>query len=203
MVDLGEAGPDHPVAIVDGSLCVSCGICSGSCAPMAVGPPQETGRDQLVRVRAFIASHSLEPTDVVLVACQHGAGRLAERAEALGAPVYAESCAGHLHTSVIEVLLRAGVGGVLVASCPPRDCWHREGPKWLGERLYRGREAELRESLDRRRVAVVYAGEAEPRVVLGALERLREDVRALECARAESEIDLVTECEPASEGASA
>lgn len=195
MVDLGASGPGHPVAVVDASLCVSCGICSASCAPMAVGPPLETGRDQLARVREFVDTGGLAPGDVVLAACGHGAGRLAQQAEIDGAAVYGVSCAGHLHTSVIEYLLRAGAGGVLVASCPPRDCWHREGPKWLEQRLYHGREAELRESIDRRRIAVAYAAEGERGVVLRALAELRGAVQALDRARAESEIELELECE--------
>ena len=32
---------------VNPDLCVSCGICAASCAPMGVGPPGRTGRDQL------------------------------------------------------------------------------------------------------------------------------------------------------------
>lgn len=57
------------VAIVDPSLCVSCGICAGSCAPMSVGPPGRMGRDQLPRVRAFLAEHEPGPDRVVLAAC--------------------------------------------------------------------------------------------------------------------------------------
>ena len=100
---------------------------------------------------------------------------------------------------MIEYLLRAGVGGVLLASCPTRDCWHREGPKWLEERVYAGREAELRESIDRRRLLVVHAGEAERGVVLRALEELRLTVAALDRARREESIEIDTECEPKAE----
>jgi len=35
------------VARVNPDFCVGYGICSGSCAPMSVGPPQRTGRTQL------------------------------------------------------------------------------------------------------------------------------------------------------------
>jgi coenzyme F420-reducing hydrogenase delta subunit len=110
--------------------------------------------------------------------------------------VLAAGCAGALHTSVVEVLIRSGVGGVLVAACPPRDCWHREGPKWLGERLYRGREAELQERVQRARVRVVYAGEAEAGAVRRALAGLRADLRGLARARGEGEVEIATECEP-------
>jgi coenzyme F420-reducing hydrogenase delta subunit len=121
---------------------------------------------------------------------------VAREAELDGALVYPARCAGNLHTSVIELLLRSSAQGVLVATCPPRDCWGREGPHWLEQRVHQGREAELRESLDRRRLRVVYAGEAERGLVRGELEALRESLRALEVTAPESKVELETECEP-------
>jgi ferredoxin len=47
------AGRTGMVARVDAAVCVSCGICAGSCAPMGVGPGGRTGRDQLTAVRPF------------------------------------------------------------------------------------------------------------------------------------------------------
>ena len=43
---------DHEVARVDPTVCVSCGICAGSCAPMAVGPPERRGRDEVANFGA-------------------------------------------------------------------------------------------------------------------------------------------------------
>jgi len=200
LVQRPELGLDHPVARVDPALCVSCGICTASCAPMAIGPPGESGREELTRVRSFIDAHPFGARDVVVVACERGAGGVTRAGEADGATVFPVRCIGHLHTSVVEYLLRSGVGGVLIASCPPRDCWSREGPRWLDERLYAGREAELRESLDRRRIEVVHAAEGERRVMRGAVALLRERVIALGAAERESEIEIEAECEPDSVG---
>lgn len=208
-------GRDGYVARVDPALCVSCGICAASCAPMGVGPPGRTGRDQLADVQRFVATVRPAPGDVVLVACGRGAGGVASAgggvgsansgsgadgslpgvAGFLGAPVLPVSCAGTLHTSVVEYLVRAGWGGVLVVSCPPRDCWNREGAVWLEERLFNGREAELKERVDRRRVRVAYAGLGEPLAVAAALQDYRTDVRAMGVADAEVEIAVDTECE--------
>jgi hypothetical protein len=66
----------------------------------------------------------------------------------------------------------------------------------LEERVYAGREAELRESIDRQRLRVVHAGEAERGVVLRALEELRLKVAALDRAKREESIEIDTECEP-------
>jgi ferredoxin/coenzyme F420-reducing hydrogenase delta subunit len=166
-------------ALVTPERCVSCGVCAGSCAPMAVGPPGRTGREQLAAARAFAAARGLGPDDVVLVGCRNGAGRLAAQDVVEGSPVLAVGCSGNLHTSVVESLLRAGAGGVLIAACPPRDCASREGPKWLAARLFEGREAELQERVDRRRLRLVHAGEGEAGLVRRALAALRADVAAL------------------------
>jgi ferredoxin len=177
-------------ARVDPARCVACGVCAGSCAPMAVGPPLRTGRDQLAAARELVRALPAA-SDVVVIACDRGA-----RAP-LGAPCFAIDCAGNLHTSIVELFVRAGAAGVLVASCPPRDCRNREGPKWLGERLFHDREAELHARVDRTRVRVVHASAREPELLRAALAAFRRELAELAGAEAEKEIELETECEPA------
>jgi coenzyme F420-reducing hydrogenase delta subunit/NAD-dependent dihydropyrimidine dehydrogenase PreA subunit len=184
------------VAHVDPSLCVSCGICAGSCAPMGVGPPGRTGRDQLGTVRAFVHAWQAGAPSVVIVGCTRSAGAAHGQPRCEGAPVLPVSCAGSLHTSVIEYLLRAGAGGVLVVSCPPRDCWNREGPKWLEQRVYHDREAELQERVDRRRVRLIYVSQGEPELLVAAVAQFRLEIEALERAARESAIDVAHTCEP-------
>lgn len=181
------------VAAVDPALCVSCGICAGSCAPMGVGPPGRSGRDQLARVTTFIGDQAISGRDVVLVACDRGAGGMTFGA--VDAPVFAVDCAGSMHTSVLEYLVRSGVGGVLVVSCPPRDCWSREGPKWLEERLYHEREAELKARVDRRRIRLVYAGLGDGGLVARELARFRHDLETVDDAEREERIRLDTGCQ--------
>lgn len=184
------------VANVDPTRCVSCGICAGSCAPMGVGPPGRTGLDQLDGVRHFLKQRSLDSREPVIVGCNRGAVGPGSDDDALdGTPVLRVTCAGNLHTSVIEYLLRAGAAGVLVTSCPPRDCWSREGPKWLEQRMFHDREAELQERVDRRRVRLVYGAEAERNELVRELEGFRADLRALESTKGEGPLDLARECE--------
>ncbi len=194
-------GPSRLVARVDPALCVSCGICAGSCAPMRVGPPERTGRDQLAAVRAFTDAHDLGPGDVVLVGCDRAA--FSSPGAGLGDTiVYPVSCAGSVHTSTVEYLLRAGAGGVMIAACPPRDCWNREGAIWLEQRLYHDREAELQARVDRRRVRLVYAGSSERSRLRAELDAFRREIGALAATEtAEEPFDLVRMCETAAEGA--
>jgi len=183
------------VALVDPTACVSCGICAGSCAPMGVGPPGRTGRDQLERVSEFIATTPPDPRDVVLVACSLGAGDLENSDRFEGAAVYPVECAGSLHTSVVEYLIRGGAGGVMVAACSGRDCWNREGPKWAAQRLYAGREADLKVRVDRRRLRYVQTGGGGRREIARALRAFREEITEMKPRMTEAEIEIDQECD--------
>ncbi|MBT8488237.1 MAG: hydrogenase iron-sulfur subunit [Gemmatimonadetes bacterium] len=184
----------YTVGLVDPDKCVSCGICAGSCAPMGVGPPKRAGRDQLRSVKEFITRHQPSSQDVVLVACSRSAAGW-EADDFGGAPVLPVDCVGNVHTSVVEYLVRAGAGGVIVVSCPPRDCWNREGVKWMDARVYDGREAELKDRVDRTRIRVVHAAEAEGRVLAESLALFRSQIGALDRALSERAIELDTTCE--------
>ncbi len=219
------------VARVDPELCVACGICSGSCAPMGVGPPGRTGRDQLREVEHFLEEHGLErhslekhglerhsleehsleehslehhpfgPGDIVLAACFNGLGPHAELLSAAangnaGAVVPFETgCSGSVHTSVIELLLRRGAGGVFVLTCPTRDCRYREGPKWLFERVYNDREAELRDRVDKRRVRIASFSPTEVGAAVRSLAAFREEVAALGDKPVERDVKIELDCE--------
>jgi ferredoxin len=189
-------GRSAEVARVNPELCVSCGICAGSCAPMGVGPPGRTGRDQLADLRAYIGEQPIRAGQVLVVCCDRGARGWRAELEAEGARVYEVDCAGNLHTSVIELLVRAGSAGVLVIACPPRDCWNREGPRWLEQRVYHDREAELQARVDRRRVRIAHANASESSQALAALRAFAADTASLDGPRADADGELGAICEP-------
>jgi ferredoxin len=147
---------DRPtlVARVDALRCVSCGICAGSCAPMGIGPPGRTGRDQLAALRDEVRPllDGAAPHAIVAVCCSQAPASHIAQIRQRGARVHDVTCVGNLHTSVVERFLNEGAPGVIVFGCPPRDCASREGPKWLRERFFNEREAELKARVDRRRV---------------------------------------------------
>ena len=172
-------GRAEVVAQVDPDRCVSCGICAGSCAPMGVGPPGRTGRDQLARIRAFLDDPARRPGEVLVIACEGGAAAHARALQAADTALYPVDCLGNLHSSVVELALRGGMGGVLMLPCPARDCHHREGPKWLHQRIHDGREAELQARVDRRRIAVVEVGGGDPRGARRALDTFRRALASL------------------------
>jgi len=84
---------------------------------------------------------------------------------------------------------------VLVVSCPPRDCRSREGPKWLEQRVFSGREAELKARVDRARVRVVYASRAEQARLSHEVASFRADLAWSAVPDAEQDIDLIALCE--------
>ena len=165
------------VARVDPALCTSCGICIGSCPPMAIGPSGETGRTQLAEVKAFLAEHQPTEHDVVMVGCAWSAARA--EAEQCGASFLSVPCIGAMHSSTVESLLRAGVGGVLVVACPEHDGRTREGVTWTHERLFGGRKADLKERVDRQRVRLVQATIGEHAQLHRAADLFSEEIRAL------------------------
>jgi coenzyme F420-reducing hydrogenase delta subunit/Pyruvate/2-oxoacid:ferredoxin oxidoreductase delta subunit len=184
-------GRQGSVARVNTDACVSCGICAGSCAPMGVGPGGRTGRDQLSVARGLGGAEG----GVVVVACSRSAGG---RFSGPDIRTLSVECAGNLHTSVVETLLRGGAAGVLVVACPGRDCWNREGGRWLHARVHEGREAELQARVDRSRVRLCYLSAREA-------DRLRAEIADFAAALpppagGTDRIDLVAECERAAAG---
>jgi coenzyme F420-reducing hydrogenase delta subunit len=192
---------DRPtlVAHVNPDLCVSCGICAGSCAPMGVGPPLRTGRDQVVAVRDLPRDFPLHgETPVVAMVCANTPLDHRIALGRAGATIHLLPCTGNLHTSAVELALRGGAGGVIVFSCPPRDCRGREGPKWLEQRVYHDREAELQPRVDRRRVRLATAAAGDLAGTMQAFEALRREVISLDAEPSDlsDETDLLCEPQP-------
>lgn len=185
------------VARVDPDLCVSCGICAGSCKPMGVGPPERTGRDQMKAMEAALKKEPLTGNEIVVLACSAGCGLSSEFRELEGIRLLPTPCSGSLHTSVIELMLRRGALGVMVVSCPSRDCTNREGPKWLEQRVYHDREAELMARVDRRRVRLLEAARAEAKDAVGGAREFLAELRAMEAPEPLEEMELV--CVPPSD----
>jgi len=185
------------VARVDPALCVSCGICSGSCAPMVIGPPGRAGRDLVLEAQGFAERVRPRTADIVVMHCVQGVGLGPDAAARDGVHLYPLHCAAAIHTSAIEYLLRRGAGGIYLLACPERDCTYRRGPRWIRERIYNDREAELRERVDKRRVRIGTFGRGERREALAALAAFHAEIWAQAAhAVVEEQVDLGEICEP-------
>ena len=185
------------VARVNPALCLSCGICAGSCAPMVIGPPGRAGRDLVLEAQHFVERIRPRPADIVVMHCVQGASIGAGGAGLAGVHPYPLHCVAATHTSVVEYLLRRGAGGVYLLACPERDCAYRRGPRWMHERLYNDREAELRERVDKGRVRIGAFGRGERREALADLAAFHADIRRQAGqAVVEEQVDLGEICEP-------
>lgn len=165
------------VARVTPDLCVSCGICSASCDVLRVGPPGRDGRSQLISIKGFMQERATAPQGVVVFACAQSARRLRALADA-GLTVIELECAGNLHMDALAATLKRGAQGVVVWSCPPRNCQFREGPRWLRERMFHEREAELPKTVDRSRLLLLEYGPGELQEALAEIEAFRAKVAA-------------------------
>jgi len=114
----------------------------------------------------------------------------------LGAHVHLVPCVGNLHSSVVELFIRSGAPGVVVCGCPPRDCLGREGPKWLHERLFNDREAELQPRVDRRRVRTATLAPGDLAGTVAAFEQFTRELAALAPPQPEWDTDINDLCDP-------
>ena len=117
------------------------------------------------------------------------------RLEALGVTLIPVECVGNLHTSAIEFVVRAGARCAVALTCPPRDCWSREGPRWLVARIHAEREAELQPRVDRRRVRIAELPAFDAVSARALVAGLQQELARLEQPAAEPSIELENECE--------
>ena len=164
-------GTHTEIAFVNESRCVSCGLCSGSCDQLAIGPPGREGHSQVALARALVPE--LDAQGLVLVHCAHdGVGTaLAERTRRAGARVtlWPVDCVGSLHALPVQQLTTRS-RGVFVLGCPPGRCRSREGVGLAGDRLLHGREPFLKRPLDATRVHFTSGGASDLRALAREFE---------------------------------
>lgn len=142
MVPRTEGVGSELVARVNEDLCVSCGICSGSCSQFAIGPVEKSSIAQLEAVKALRNTHSKEKGRVVILSCEQNfrpdaliswAGEKGVGVDTLFFP-----CSGNIHPAVVQALLLS-YKGVFAITCAPDDCRNREGNWIFEERIRKGR----------------------------------------------------------------
>jgi coenzyme F420-reducing hydrogenase delta subunit len=136
------------------------------------------------------------PMPPVAVCCVQAPAAHLAALRAHGAHVQTVPCVGNLHSSVIELLIRSGAPGVMVGGCPPRDCVGREGPKWLSERLFNNREAELQPRVDRRRVAIATLAPGDLAGTVAAFGQFTRGLAELAPSAIEPDVAIEVLCDP-------
>ena len=153
MVPRQEGNPKKSefVAEIDHSICVSCGICVGSCDPVAIDYPNLSPWEIRRKLDRWLdeENRSFEGQYVAFV-CGNSAGSSLtidpETGHCREMPGYLVStlpCAGWIHPVLIERALKKGAEGVLVMGCES-DPDFRLGADWLGDRMEGERHPEFR-----------------------------------------------------------
>jgi coenzyme F420-reducing hydrogenase delta subunit len=156
MVERTDGRPHKYIAQLDPKLCVACGICIGTCQPLAISlgnnPPEPLWKQTIARV----ALPGESPLKVVFACERHAfqGGRAFLDASTVGGQPAKEddqrvmlvplTCIGMLHPDLIGQTIRAGAEQVEIVGCPPEDCANREGNLWIQQRLDRNRLPKLR-----------------------------------------------------------
>ncbi|MEI6559201.1 MAG: cytochrome b N-terminal domain-containing protein [Rhodospirillaceae bacterium] len=158
-------------AVVDAALCVTCGICVGSCptaTPFRTTAELPVGIDLVdqplrqVRERTQQAARRCAGADlrVMVFGCDHAVAPAA--LERHGVAVVGLPCIAMLPPSFIDyVLSRSLADGVFLTGCPESECHNRLGVTWMAQRLAGQRDPNLRERVPRERLATCWAGAVE------------------------------------------
>ena len=155
MVERHDDKPHKFIAITDPKLCVSCGICVGSCDGVAVSlgntPPELLWEVVAMRLTMAKAKAPEQPIKLVFTCDRHAAQGARPYLAQDGPVMVAEAaveivivpCVGTLPPDMMVRALNAGASDIQVIGCPPEDCRNREGNLWAEKRLTRQRVPRL------------------------------------------------------------
>ena len=132
-------------AAVSAELCISCGVCLGSCTTAALTLPEVSMVTLLTEIRKRKASRLVLLCEKAILPDLH------PEAEKRLSPIWIP-CLGAVHPALVEQASRAGVTEIMAAGCREGDCHYRTGARWFADRLARSREPLPRKSADLSRV---------------------------------------------------
>ncbi|HET6565717.1 MAG TPA: 4Fe-4S binding protein, partial [Xanthomonadales bacterium] len=152
-------------AVVDPSLCVSCGICVGACptaTPFRQASALVPGIDLpdisalMLREEVQQASKALQGGQRVIVfGC--ASNTALQSLQDVQTGVVMLRCMAHLPPSFIDYIIsRKLADGVYLAGCAGGGCNYRLGTQWTSQRVARERDPRLRERTDRKRLALAW-----------------------------------------------
>lgn len=152
-------------AVVNESLCLSCGICVGACptaTPFRTKSVLTAGIDlpdqKVAKVRELVteASEGLQGNRRVLVFGCDGSSKVSELTDKETAIVNL-TCMAQLPPSFIDyVLSRDLADGIVMAGCIGGDCQYRLGAQWTQNRVEGQRDPRLRKRVDTSKLALLW-----------------------------------------------
>ncbi|MBL0346349.1 4Fe-4S dicluster domain-containing protein [Candidatus Villigracilis affinis] len=130
-------------ADIDPNLCVSCGVCIGSCPDNALAfgdiplnPLWKTTLERIAQGGVPAAEDGGKSKVKVVFTCErhalHGAGKHFGDPNTYVVPL---TCIAMANPNLAAQALEAGASDVQFIGCPPEDCANREGNTWLNDRM--------------------------------------------------------------------
>ena len=182
--------PFEREATVNSDLCVSCGICMGSC-PTAMPFRRRSALVpgiELPDLTAMALRDKLsEPVEAVagpriaVIGCDNAPipdGRSDKNVSVVRLP-----CIAALPPSYIDFALSRGFAdGVLIAGCPEGGCRYRFGPLWMEARIERRRDPYLRQRVPRERIRQVWLAAGERKQFEKAVAAFAQDLAKIEAS---------------------
>lgn len=149
-------------AVVDPDLCVSCGICVGSCptstpfrSKSALIPGIDLPELPVADLKELIVAAAGSAGDgarVMCFACKDS--QVAKKLKGDGEIVIEVKCMGQVPPSFLDFALSRGhADGVFLTACTVGGCRYRFGTDWTADRVARVRDPRLRKRVDVAKVA--------------------------------------------------
>lgn len=162
-----DGRPFEGEAVVNPDLCVSCGICAGSCPTSTpfrrlseLIPGIDLPDRSIAAIRADTEAEGARisgPARIMVYGCINAGVATACRSANVG--VVTLNCTGQLPPSFIDYVISVKLAdGVIIAGCTENGCYNRFGSKWTIDRLASRRDPQLRARVPRERVKAVWAG---------------------------------------------
>jgi quinol-cytochrome oxidoreductase complex cytochrome b subunit/coenzyme F420-reducing hydrogenase delta subunit len=171
-----DGRPYDQEAVVHADLCVSCGICIGSCDTSALILPEYS----LVGIRAVMKKRLADQAESRLLVFTCEKAVPAEKIQSgipwinpIGLP-----CIGTIHPLLIEDALKSGATGIFMAACPVGDCHFRTGNRLLEERLAGQREPHPKSPLDFSRIRMAPFSTLQVEEAVREVDRFRKEATA-------------------------
>jgi coenzyme F420-reducing hydrogenase delta subunit len=175
-------------AVVNPSLCVSCGICAGACPTSmpfrraselvpGIDLPSLTIAALRERVHGVTESLTRGPR-IMLFGCDHGIE--VEKLQDARVAAVSLACIGQLPPAFIDyVLSRDLADGVFLTGCAEGTCVHRFGIAWTEARLAGQRDPHLRARVLRERLMTVWFGRYDSAELGQAIEHFCQQLEGL------------------------
>jgi coenzyme F420-reducing hydrogenase delta subunit len=169
MLERSDGKAYESEAVVDPSLCLSCGLCVGSCptaTPFRRHSALSPGIDMPDLTASVLRERLLEVAErlqgdrrVIVFSCQEGPGtkKAGSKLNDNETATVDIICAAQLPPSFIDFILSRNLAdAVAVAGCAGGNCQYRFGAEWTEQRIARERDPRLRKRVDTDRVALAW-----------------------------------------------